>query len=191
MVCVVNLMSVGRITRSVASVAAVAAFTVLGTPEAHACGSEYTVKSGDHMGRIANRCDVSVDALLQANKLRDPGKLRVGQRLVIPGDGEPSGDSAAKVSAYKAQQPGTELQGEVVNGRYCAVLITEDGTRYGLVSPKLAFTSGRLVTVQGSLHKYSGCSPEKTMLVNTMIEDGAEPVKTNIAAEVEAVKYTN
>jgi LysM repeat protein len=45
----------------------------------------YTVQPGDTLSALARRFGVSVDALVQLNRLRDPGLLRVGQELVIPG----------------------------------------------------------------------------------------------------------
>ena len=135
---------------------------------AHACGAEYEVQRGDSMGKIAQNCGVSFQDLMRANKLKDPSKLRIGQVLTVPGA------TATQTSAKSTADALSELKGEVINGRYCAQLVTEDGTRYGLVSPKIAFTSGRSVTVQGSLHKYSGCSPDKTLLVSTIMEEGVE-----------------
>jgi LysM repeat protein len=41
----------------------------------------YRVRSGDTMGSIAERCDLSVDELLQLNPDVDPQTLRAGQRL--------------------------------------------------------------------------------------------------------------
>jgi LysM repeat protein len=45
----------------------------------------YTVQAGDTLSAIARRFGVSVNALVQLNRLQDPGLLRVGQELVIPG----------------------------------------------------------------------------------------------------------
>ncbi len=45
----------------------------------------YTVQPGDTLSALARRFGVSVDELVQLNRLRDPGLLRVGQELVIPG----------------------------------------------------------------------------------------------------------
>ena len=44
----------------------------------------YAVRSGDTLGHIAQRSGTTVAALARANGLADPGRLRVGQRLVLP-----------------------------------------------------------------------------------------------------------
>jgi LysM repeat protein len=44
----------------------------------------YVVQSGDILSAIATRFGVSLDALVQANKLADPDSLQVGQQLLIP-----------------------------------------------------------------------------------------------------------
>lgn len=46
--------------------------------------SEYVVKSGDSLGLIAKRHNVSRTELMELNKLADPNKIRVGQKLIIP-----------------------------------------------------------------------------------------------------------
>jgi len=44
----------------------------------------HTVKPGDTLSRIVARFGVTVNALVVANKIKDPNLLRVGQVLVIP-----------------------------------------------------------------------------------------------------------
>ena len=44
----------------------------------------YEVKNGDVLGKIAENFGVGMQAILDANGLDDPNKLRVGQVLVIP-----------------------------------------------------------------------------------------------------------
>jgi LysM repeat protein len=55
------------------------------TPEARTTTTRaprtYRVRSGDTMGSIAERYDLSVDELLQLNPDVDPQTLRAGQRL--------------------------------------------------------------------------------------------------------------
>ena len=45
----------------------------------------YTVRSGDTLFEIGLRYNQTVDALARENNLLDPGVLRVGQQLIIPG----------------------------------------------------------------------------------------------------------
>ena len=44
----------------------------------------YVVKSGDTLYAIARRYGLTVDALREANQLRNPALLSVGQALLIP-----------------------------------------------------------------------------------------------------------
>jgi LysM repeat protein len=44
----------------------------------------YTVQAGDTLVAIAQRFGTTVEALLAANDIDDPGQLRIGQVLVIP-----------------------------------------------------------------------------------------------------------
>lgn len=53
----------------------------------------YLVKDGDILGRIANKNGTTVKALMEANGLTDPAKLRAGKYIYVPAAG------AAKASA--------------------------------------------------------------------------------------------
>ena len=44
----------------------------------------YQVKPGDSVWRIANRFNVSQDALMKVNGISDPRKMKIGMKLVIP-----------------------------------------------------------------------------------------------------------
>jgi LysM repeat protein len=53
---------------------------------ASGCGASYTVRSGDTLAAIAERCGTSVEALTQANPLvTDPARISIGWKLTIPG----------------------------------------------------------------------------------------------------------
>jgi len=54
------------------------------TGESKSSAQSYTVKSGDRVLFIAKRFNVSPDALIALNKIKDPSKLQVGQTLKIP-----------------------------------------------------------------------------------------------------------
>jgi len=47
-------------------------------------GKSYVVQPGDSIWRIANRCKVSQNALMRANGISDPRKMKTGMKLVIP-----------------------------------------------------------------------------------------------------------
>ena len=56
------------------------------TPEPSPTPLLYVVKKGDTMTKIAKAHDITLEALLAANKetVKDPDKVKVGQELVIP-----------------------------------------------------------------------------------------------------------
>jgi LysM repeat protein len=49
-----------------------------------ASGSTYTVAKGENPYSIAKKLKVSYSQLLKANKIEDPTKLQIGQKLIIP-----------------------------------------------------------------------------------------------------------
>jgi len=60
---------------------------VVAQPPPENPGSEYTVKAGDTLGKIAHKNGVSLSALKAANPGVEPTKLKVGQKLTIPAGG--------------------------------------------------------------------------------------------------------
>src|SRR5450830_242529 len=47
--------------------------------------TEYVVRSGDSIGGIAKQHGISRSEIVELNKLSDQNKLRVGQKLMLPG----------------------------------------------------------------------------------------------------------
>ena len=82
------------------------------------CGASYTVRAGDTLYRIAQRCGTSVSALVDANDLiTNPNRIGVGWTLAIPGGSgvgaEPApaaGDGGSGERTYRVQ-PGDTLYG--------------------------------------------------------------------------------
>jgi len=57
------------------------------TPLPSPTPASYIIKSGDTLSQIAEQHNVSVDSLLLANAGLNPNALRVGETLLIPGEG--------------------------------------------------------------------------------------------------------
>lgn len=66
-------------------------------------GQTYTVASGDSLSRIASRHGVSAREIVELNKIKDPNKLRVGQKLLMPSYATPQAPSAAPKAAHKPE----------------------------------------------------------------------------------------
>lgn len=76
----------------------------------------YTVVAQDTLYSIAKRFGVSVDRIVEANGLRDPGKIRIGEVLLIPdptparaGPAKPVASSSAPAGAVYVVRPGDTL----------------------------------------------------------------------------------
>lgn len=69
-------------------------------PKAAASGDAYEVKSGDSLSKIASAHGVKMKDLMEANQIADANRIRIGQKLVIPGE--------AKAKAPKAEAPKAE-----------------------------------------------------------------------------------
>lgn len=71
---------------------------------------QYMVQSGDTLGKIAIHYNVSLDELIQANRITDPNRIEVGETLTIP--------------APTPQAPGSSFKiipdSELVNGQAAA-----------------------------------------------------------------------
>lgn len=64
---------------------------------AAAAGGSYTVKAGDTLARISRKTGASVNTLSRLNGIKDPTRLKVGQKLKLPG--------AAVAAAKPAEAP--------------------------------------------------------------------------------------
>ena len=61
----------------------------------------YVVKPGDSLGAIAKRFKVSTKDIIKLNSLTNPNKIRVGQKLKLPGNVELSAADTATVPVAK------------------------------------------------------------------------------------------
>jgi LysM repeat protein len=70
---------------------------------------EYTVQSGDSLGRIAELFNTTVEAIMEENKITDPNLLNAGQVLVIPVNLVTPTPTRLPTSTSTMPGPGTEL----------------------------------------------------------------------------------
>ena len=74
------------------------------TSKAAASGATYEVKSGDSLSKIAAAHGVKTKALMEANNITDANKIRIGQKLTIPGEGKAGAAKAEKAPEAKAEK---------------------------------------------------------------------------------------
>jgi LysM repeat protein len=91
-------------------------------------GTEYRVVAGDTLYGIAKKHGVSLRALLDANPGVDPRRLRVGQKLVVPGGG---GSGPATVATPAAAGGGASAGGEQVYVVQSGDNLTKIARRFG------------------------------------------------------------
>lgn len=79
------------------------AMALLAGPALAFADTTHVVARGHTIDSIANRYHVPVKAIVEANKLKHPNKLKVGETLIIPGVKETAGTKGAKESARGAK----------------------------------------------------------------------------------------
>lgn len=78
-----------------AAEAATVAAPEAATPKANGQAVKHEVKSGETLGAIARKYQVTVGEIATANNISDPAKIRPGQELIIPGWKAPAPKPAA------------------------------------------------------------------------------------------------
>ncbi|MBE0009880.1 MULTISPECIES: lytic transglycosylase domain-containing protein [unclassified Arthrobacter] len=78
-------------------------------PAAPASTGSYTIKGGDTLGAIAAKHNVSLSALLKANKLSATTMIHPGKKLTIPGPAAPTTAPAAETAPPADLVPSTFL----------------------------------------------------------------------------------
>lgn len=73
--------------------------------------TEYVVKSGDSVDGIAYRYGISKAEIQELNKLADPNKIRVGQKLLLPGHVNINRPEPKPVKAKVAKGPAESAKG--------------------------------------------------------------------------------
>ncbi len=121
-----------------------------GSSGATAAGRTYIVRPGDTLSAIAYRYGTTVAALAQANGLRDPRLIYVGQRLVIPGGG---GDGVAPTGGTYVVRAGDTLASIAYrHGTTVAALVRANGLR----NPNFIYPGQRLTIPAGGAAPAAG-----------------------------------
>lgn len=126
--------------------------TVAATPVASASGATYVVQSGDSLGKIARKFNVSVSALAAANSITNLNLVYVGQSLVIPGTtgsvaatAVPTTVASTSGSQYTVQAGDTIYKIAQKFGVDALALIAANG----ILNPNLIYV-GQSLTIPGT-----------------------------------------
>lgn len=101
----------------------------------------YVVQKGDSLSRIAKRHGLSSKELASINKISDPNKIRIGQKLILPPNAKavPAAPSAPAVSSPPSSSS------MVVGGTYTIQKgdsLSAIAKRYGVTASDLAAANG-------------------------------------------------
>ncbi|MBB5754582.1 LysM peptidoglycan-binding domain-containing M23 family metallopeptidase [Prosthecomicrobium pneumaticum] len=93
------------------AVAEVARPAPLAPARTESAGTTVTIGSGDTLSALSRRYGVPVAEIVRANGISDPGSVRIGQRLVIPGGGSDRGPVVASAEPAALPPRGGERGG--------------------------------------------------------------------------------
>ncbi len=74
-----------------------------------AAGDAYVVKSGDALSKIAALHGIKTKELMAANQIKDANRIRIGQKLVIPGAAAKADAPVQKEEAASKKAPAVEI----------------------------------------------------------------------------------
>lgn len=108
----------------------------------------YTVKSGDSISLIAQRFKVTKADLLKLNKITNPDKIKVGQKLKLPSYVDLNAPAPVRKASHKAAAPkaGKATGGDytVVSGDTLGGIAYRHGTTVAAIKQANALTSDRI-----------------------------------------------
>lgn len=120
--------------------------------------AQVTVKPGETLGEIAERYGVSVNRLMQANGIKDPTLVQIGQQLVIPGQGSGGrrggGSEGSRASGGSYTVKSGETLGEIAER--LGVSVNGLMQANGISDPTLVQSGQRLVIPGRSAASRSG-----------------------------------
>lgn len=114
---------------------------VSGMPPRPVDTSVYVVGKGDHLSGIAKKLGVSKGEIMMLNNLKDPNKIRSGQRLIVPG--KIAIDAVPVRPAAPSSSPAVSAAGSV--GTY----VVRSGDSLSAIAQRCGTTTRELRTANG------------------------------------------
>lgn len=142
---------------------------------ASACGESYTVRPGDWLSRVAERCGVDMDAIAALNPDLDPDQIERGQviRLALPAPVIPA---AAPVAPPAPPEKGPiQFTGEVVrDAGACLYVSDSEGRMFSFASGDKTLKTGMRITVSGDVVDNWFCASGAEVLVDAVEQAPAQ-----------------
>lgn len=145
--------------------------------------TEYVVKSGDALSKIAKAFGVKQSAIMEANGIKDANKIRIGQKLVIPAadaasapakkEAEkeaPAAEAAAPEAATEVEAPEADALPELAPEADAAAAGADNSFEYSVAEGETLESIERVFTLErGSLARYNGLAANAELKPNQKI----------------------
>lgn len=98
----------------------------------------YVVQNGDSLSKIASRCGVSSREISALNNIKDPNKIRVGQKLVLPdyATGKSMVSAPSKPKAKAKQKASAPAKAESVSAAGGSTYVVQSGDSLSKIASK-------------------------------------------------------
>ena len=140
------------------------------TTEAFAKPKVHTVYSGQRLGSIAKRYNVSVEELCQANGISSRDPIKPGQKLIIPG----TDDGSDSKSGADSKTPETEKDtGPTKPAGAAKIHVVAKGHTLAAISGRYAVTVGAIENANGISRRDALSVGQKLVIPHKTDKDGA------------------
>ena len=99
-------------------------------------GQTYIVQSGDSLSKIANRCGVSSKEIAELNGIKDTNKVRIGQKLILPGYSKMMPAPASKKTSTAEKPKASAKPAAPVVAAEGGVYVVQSGDQLGKIAKK-------------------------------------------------------
>src|SRR5690606_25368241 len=147
------------------------------------CGETYVVRVGDWLSTIAQRCGVSLDAIIALNEGIDPDLIERGQqiRLAEPPEPRPVQDALrvpiAALPPAPPQKGPVSLSGQIVRDAGTCLYVADGlGRMYSFAAGNTGLETGMAVTISGEVVDNWFCAGGAEILVDSVAPAGPAQV---------------